>query len=436
MFRHKHATKNIVISNIKFPLNVALWFVVPGYLIILSGYGYWSDNFWLAFPLLLLATVFFLLSLLSLFKIFRIAEQNEKSRLKKMLAVNVVAFGSLLLYTIQHTRMYDSSRYFNISFIAVLVAVVINLTVNTKVVNSNNADETQGKPKLFSARKIAIRILQSLGVLVILFIALSLAITNIGRYPTDKVVKFIDASGGEIVGKTGLRLTIPEKTFEWSTRVTLSLKQHNFILERFLPRTHLKLLALLSIKAGARTGLLGQIVLPAHANLIATYEVPLNLTIPVAKGYSGPVLLGEISSWGRYIEAIDIGIAKNGFAYFESPTLRDDQTVTTYSNDFVVLTLPADFSVFKRETGWNVATGIAKIPNESIIAVTSRKGTVAIPVLSRESMVYFYNYGFRNEDFWYYYRPDLNAEWVATTDQQLIGKFFKPSEIERMPHND
>lgn len=439
MVSSKGNIKDPIVRNIKFPLSVGLVFVVIGYLILLAGSGTWSDYFILAVPFFLLSIIFLLLSFVATIRSIAIGKQQPgyKSILIKLFLTNSIVLLGLIVLFVSRTRTLYGNQY--IPFLSIIIALIINLSTPNRRKTIPEGDGQITPQISFPAKRVSVIILKTLGILALVYILLSLAITKIGRYQTDKIVGNIDSNGGEIIGKSGLKITIPPNVFEERTiaKIVVSLKQHNFILERFLPKTGLKLLALLSINIKSGWKLSDMLISPVHANLTAIPEIPLNLKIPIAPGYSDTVLLGQIMNWGdgNVVQAIDVGTVRDGYAYFEPPTMQNNQTVMMYGDTFIVLSLPDNSTVFTKQFNWSgvkpefIDSLTAKIPKRSLISVSGENGIITIPVFEEESMVYVYSRRYNNLND-YYYRPNLQTEWYRTDDMQLIKKFFKESEIE------
>ncbi|TSC76321.1 MAG: hypothetical protein G01um101431_942 [Parcubacteria group bacterium Gr01-1014_31] len=214
------------------------------------------------------------------------------------------------------------------------------------------------------------------------------ALHAIGPLPVDEASIVIGPKGGELIGKSGLRMTIPPNTLNDPVPIKLSLLPFDQAAGEPLIDTDLQLLAVLSIDLFGETGVgsdwLNFIVPPAHATSYATYNIPLDIQLPVAAGYAGPVLLAEIANYDGIMSAVvvDDALAKDGFAHFAPPAYQAD-TITVLRNFYGVYALP-NSQLYKTTLQWEdgqiVSGAIASGAYRNVISVSDQKGIIALPI--------------------------------------------------------
>lgn len=222
---------------------------------------------------------------------------------------------------------------------------------------------------------------------------------RIGPLPTDEASVVIGPTGGTVVGKSGLRMVIPPNALGAEIPIKLALVPFDQTATEPLVDTDLQLLAVLSIDllSGVRGGSdwINFLVPPAYATSYATYNIPLDIRMPIAPGYRGPVLLAEIANYDGIMSAvaIDEGQAENGYAIFEPPTTLG-YTVPLLTNTFAVYAMP-NSGMHKINLEWQPGEKIQELaiasgPYRSIIAV-NHEGTMYLPIpLFGEVTIYIY----------------------------------------------
>ena len=261
---------------------------------------------------------------------------------------------------------------------------------------------------------------------------------TLGSLPSDEVAATIGPTGGEIIGKSGLKMQIPAGVLGSEIPIKITLLSVDPQLTRLEPDTDLKLLALLSVDMlgeyrgeGWGQDFINLIIRPTHATSYATYDIPLDLKVPIATGYSGQVLLVEIANWDGVMSAVavDDTLAKDGYAHFKPPAYQKN-TVTILTNIFGIYALPSS-ELFRKillwEDGQPLNGAIASGPYRSIISVSDERGEITLPVpATGEAEVYVYSPMYPELQVAFKHTGAVSqAPWVRETKPSLIDKFTR-----------
>ncbi|MDD5110429.1 MAG: HEAT repeat domain-containing protein, partial [Patescibacteria group bacterium] len=256
---------------------------------------------------------------------------------------------------------------------------------------------------------------------------------SVGPLPTDQASATVGPNGGEISGKTGLKMVIPPGTLEYDLPIKISLLSVDQQMAGALVDTDLTPVAVLSVDmfSGGRGGggLLNFLVSPAYASY-ASYEIPLDIKMPIASGYSGPVMLAEIANYDGIMSAvaIDGAVAQDGFVHFEPPTYQG--TLHQILNSmFAVYAIP-DSVLFQKNIKWSdnppIVGAVVSGPYRSVISVSNEQGIIVLPI-PRDGEAYVYGYS-PSYDIRFAGHRKVTGEWEDVVSPPVVDKYTRLNE--------